>query len=128
MSGEWIKKIYLEKNEIDLIVKELKKYSFEDYIKTEHYDLSILSKGTDEENLKEIYKKFNLIKMVLLRKRKGGYDNYDFYYELDKGNYALFAIHFAVNGKPEMVNAFVSGTIFKNFLKSVIKRYGRNMI
>lgn len=125
---ENIEKIYIKNEEIKKIVEELKKYSFEDYQKSLHYELSLLSKGTEEEELKKIYPQFYLIKLVLLRKRKSGYDNYDICYELDKGNYALFAIHFEKGKKPEMVNAFIENKIFKNFLKAMIRRYGKEMI
>ena len=90
--------------------------------------MSLLSKGTDEEELKKIYPRFEFIKLIMLRKRKNGYENYDIHYELDKGNYALFAIHLENTKRPKMDNAFIVNTIFKNFLKSVIKRYGKEMI
>ena len=126
--NEFIEKIYLKKEEINFIVNQLKQYSFEDYEKPVHYELSLLSKGTNEEQLKEIYPKFEWINLIVLRKRKDGYDNYDIYYELDGGNYALFAIHLEGNKKPIMNNAFISNTLFKNFLKSIIKRYGNKTI
>lgn len=126
--GEHIEKIYLKGREFEIIIDKLKKYSFEDYIKPSHYEISILSKGTDENELRKIYSKFHLIKLIMLRKRNSGYDNYDFHYELEKGNYAVFAIHFEEGQKPKMDNAFIVNTIFKNFLKSVIKRYAKEMI
>ena len=82
---EGIEKIYLKKEEVGLLINKLKKYSFDEFLKTD-------------------------------------------YYELSKGNYCLFAIHFPEKGVPELVNAFISNTIFKNFLKFVIKKYGRKMI
>jgi hypothetical protein len=126
--NEYIDKIYLKEEEIEIIIDKIKKHSFEDYIKTPHYDLSLLSKGIDEEKLKEIYPRFEYIKLIMLRKRKNGYENYDVHYELDKGNYALFAIHFEEGKRPIMNNAFIANKIFKNFLKSVVKRYGKEMI
>jgi hypothetical protein len=126
--GERIEKIYLENSEIKQIIDLLKKHSFEDYHKSTHYELSILSKGTSEDELKKIYSRFDLIKLIILRKRITGYENYDIYYELEKGNYALFAIHLNNLKKPRLDNAFITNTIFKNFLKSIIKRYGREMI
>lgn len=120
--------IYDKKEEIDKIIKELKKYSFEDYIKTGHYEISLLTKGTDEEELKGIYSKFELIGLITLRRHKGGYENYDVYYELEKGNYALFAIHIERGKRPKMDNAFIANKIFKNFLKSMLKRYGKKMV
>ena len=125
---EGIEKIYLKKEEVGLLINKLKKYSFDEFLKTDYYELSLLSNGTDENELKVIYSKFELIKLIMLRKRKSGYGNYDYYYELSKGNYCLFAIHFPEKGVPELVNAFISNTIFKNFLKFVIKKYGRKMI
>jgi len=66
----------------------------------------------------------------MLRKRNSGYNNYDFHYELEKGNYAVFAIHFPVSDKDKIKidNAFITNTIFKNFLRSVLKRYAKKMI
>ncbi len=128
--GEYIEKIYLKGKEFNLLIEQLKKYSFEDYLKPDHYEMSLLSKGTDENELRKIYSKFHLIKLIMLRKRDSGYNNYDFHYELEKGNYAVFVIHFSNNEKenPKMDNAFITNTIFKNFLKSVIKRYAKKMI
>lgn len=126
--GEWIEKVYLKEEEIKLIIDQLKRFSFRDYIKPLHYELSILSKGTNEQDLEKIYPQFELIKLIILRKRKSGYNNYDFYYELPENNYAIFAIHLEDEKKPVMDNAFITNTIFKNFLKSVIKRYRKNMI
>ncbi len=126
--GEYIEKIYIEKEDIDLIVNNLKKYSFEEYFKPYHYELSILSKGTDENELRRIYSQFHLIKLIMLRKRKNNYETYDIHYELEKGNFALFAIHFERGEKPKMDNAFIANKIFKNFLISVLKRYAKKMI
>lgn len=123
-----IKKIYVKKEEINIIVEKLKKYSFEDYIKPDHYDFSLLSKGTNEQDLKKIYPKFELIKLITLRKHKNNYENYDIHYELEKGNYALFAIHFEEGKNPKMDNAFIANKIFKNFLKIIIKRYGKELL
>lgn len=131
MAGEdIIIKVYTTKDNIEGLLNalNLKKYSFEDYIKPYHYDISLLTKGTSEEELKEIYPRFELIKLIMLRRHKSGYENYDFHYELEKGNYALFAIHIEEGKKPKMDNAFITNKIFKNFLKSVIKRYGKNML
>ncbi len=126
--GERIEKICVKKEDIDAIVDKLKEYSFEDYIKPLHYELSLLSKGTNEQDLKEIYYKFELIKLVMIRKHKNNYENYDIHYELEKGDYALFAIHFEEGKRPKMDNAFIANKIFKNFLKVIIKRYGKNML
>ncbi len=120
-------KIYDKKEEINKIIKELKKYSFEDYIKTGHYEISLLTKGTDEDKLREIYPKFDIIELIALRRHKNGYENYDVYYELEKGNYALFAINLE-GKKPKIDNAFIANRIFKNFLKSMVKRYGNKMV
>ncbi|MBR9702182.1 hypothetical protein GOV13_04645 [Candidatus Pacearchaeota archaeon] len=125
---EQIDKVYITKEAIKQIVDRMKKYSFEDYTKPLHYELSLMSKGTDEQELRKIYPKFELIKMIMLRKRKSGYENYDIYYELGGGNYALFAVNFNSNKKPRMDNAFIANKIFKNFLKIVIKRYGKEMV
>ena len=124
---EWIEKIYLKKEEISKIINEIKKYQFDDYIKSSHYEISLLTKCTNEQNLKEIYLQFDKIKLIMLRKRKNGYENYDIHYELEKGNYAIFAIHFNKNtrGKPTINNAFITNKIFKNFLRAIIKRYGK---
>jgi len=112
---EYIEKMYVREEDITLIVNKMKKYSFEDYIKPPHYELSLLSKGTDEQELKEIYYKFELIRLIMLRKRKSGYENYDIHYEIDNGNYALFAIHFEEGQRPKMDNAFIANKIFKYF-------------
>jgi hypothetical protein len=126
--GEAIIKIYTKKEEIDKIIEKLKKHSFEDYIRTNHYELSLLTKGTNEEELKRIYPRFELIKLIMLRKHKSDYENYDIHYELERGNYALFAIHFEESRKPKIDNAFIANKIFKNFLNAVVKKYGIKMI
>jgi hypothetical protein len=126
--GDIIEKIYVEQEEIDSIISKLKEYSFDDCIKSPHYDLSILSKGTNEDELREIYPRFKLVKLITLRKHKGGYENYDIHYELEKGNYALFAIHIEEGKKPKIDNAFIANKIFRNFLRTVVKKYGRDMI
>src|SRR3989344_8910424 len=101
---EFIDKIYLNKEEIINIINQIKQFSFDDYLKPNHYELSLLTKGTDELQLKKIYPQFELIKLITLRKRKSGYNNYDIYYELKPKNFALFSIHFEDKAKNQQWN------------------------
>jgi len=72
------------REDINKIIKILKKYSYSQLIKTAYFRLSLIEKNTEEDFLKKCYSEFERIKFIALRKRLKKKSNYDIYYELDK--------------------------------------------
>jgi len=124
---EEILEIYDKKEEIDKIVERLKKFRFEDFIKTDHFYYSLEEKNTDINFIKDNFEKFNLISLVNKRKHKNEKISYDFYYELEDGTYILYAIALDEE-KPVLFNAFHVIRNFKQFRKNLIKAYKDKLI
>lgn len=114
--------IYRKKEDIGRIIDKIRNFSFRDLKKTRHYEMSILQKNTDEKELEKYFPKFEIIKMILYRKRKSGYDNYDFHYEKEDGTYIIFSIH-TDKDAPELVNGVIVERNFKKFMEYVLKKY-----
>ena len=58
---EEIEKIYTRESDVKEIVDRIRNLSFEDLKKSRHYEMSVLQKNTDEEKLKEYFRKFDRI-------------------------------------------------------------------
>ena len=117
-----------DKKEFERLKEKIKKYSFKQLPKREpHYTDSLLQKDTDEKELEEYFTQFDKIKKIDFRKRKSNWNNYDFYYELDDGTFILYAIKLDVT-PPMIINAFHAHTNFKNFLKHLLKKYGKEVV
>lgn len=127
MKDSEIVKYYTDKESLDRLINVLKEYTFEQLIKSKHYEDSLLEKNTDEKLLKEYYPQFNRVKLVGLRKREGKKSNYDVFYELDDGTAILFAIDIDKT-PPTLMNAFHFNRSLKKFIEYIIKKYGREMI
>ena len=124
---EEIEKIYTRESDVKEIVDRIRNLSFEDLKKSRHYEMSVLQKNTDEEKLKEYFRKFDRIKMVFYRRRKSGYVNYDFHYEIEDGTFIVYAID--IDGKPPvLINGFHADKNFKRFAKAVARRYWKKMV
>ena len=119
--------IYTKKEDIDRILSKIKEFSYDQLKKNRHYEESLWTKDTDENKLKEVYEEFYRIKQVFYRIRKGGYNSYDFHYELDDGTFAIISINLD-SKPPEIINGFFSSTNFKNFMKAISKRYWKKII
>ncbi len=116
-------KIYTKKEDIEVFVKKLKKFSFDDLIKTNHFEFSAVQKNTDVNLLKEKFKEFERISLMQKRKHKIGNITYDFYYKLDDGTYLLFAIAFRETAKPFLINGFHVKRDFEQFKEKITKAY-----
>ncbi|MBI2630214.1 hypothetical protein HYW76_03865 [Candidatus Pacearchaeota archaeon] len=118
---------YTDKETINSIIEILKKYSFNQLKKREHYYYSLMEKNTDERILKEYYSQFNRITLIRVRKRINKPQNYDIYYELDDGTGIIYAIDIEKN-PPLLINAFPFSRNMKRFIEYLIKRYGKEML
>ena len=120
--------VYEKENEIKKIAEKLTKYSLADLIKTEHFEYSILEKGTDINLLKDKFNEFEKIKIVVKREHKTSSKiTYDFYYELDNETYLLYTIALDKQ-KPALINAFHVDRNFKRFKKWLINAYKNQLI
>jgi len=119
--------VIIEKEDINKIVSRLKRYSFFDLKKREHYYYSIYQKNTDEQRLADAFLEFNRIEMIMKRKRKSGKGSYDIFYKMDDGSYVLYAID--LGAVPLIViNAYPVERNFEQFKKYILKKYWREMI
>ena len=115
------KETYLEKEEIERVVKPLKNFGFKELKKTKHYDYSVAQKNTDERFIEGVYSKFDNIKLVR-KKEKESNISYDLHYELEDGTYVLIAVSFTTS-PPTLINAFHVKKNFKRFKTSLLKYY-----
>ena len=118
--GTYIEKIISSKSEMDKLILALKKYTYDSLKKTAHCELSIMEKGVNEDFLRKTFIEFNRIKLISLRKRKSGRENYDFYYLMDDMTYVLYAINITKD-PPILINAIHASMNFENFKKSLFK-------
>ncbi len=82
--------VYEKEEEILKVTEKLKQFSFDDLIKTQHFEYSIVEKSTDISLLKNKFHEFDRIKLINERKHKTNNKiSYDFYYELEDGSYIL---------------------------------------
>src|SRR3989344_8443023 len=116
--GTYIEKIISSKSEMDKLILALKKYTYDSLKKTAHCELSIMEKGVNEDFLRKTFIEFNRIKLISLRKRKSGRENYDFYYLMDDMTYVLYAINITKD-PPILINAIHASMNFENFTKSL---------
>ena len=117
--------VYEKEEDILNFTKELAKFSFENLPKTNHFYYSLDEKATDILILKENFSKFEKIKLINKRKHKNNNITYDFYYELEDGTYLLYCL--ALEDKPMLLNAFHVRRNFRQFKKSLIKAYKRQL-
>lgn len=120
--------VYEKQEEIIKITKRLKKLSYDTLIKGKHFEYSVLEKGTDVNLLREKFKEFERIKIIIKRQHKTNNKlTYDFYYELDKGSYILYAVALDEQ-KPILINAFHVDRSFKRFKQWLISAYKDKLI
>jgi len=117
---------YEKESEIKPLIDKLKKFSFKDFIKRQHFYYSALQKDTDIKFIEKNFTEFNKIRLVQKRKHKNGKISYDFYYELEDETYIIYSIAFEV--KPLLINAFHVNRNFKNFKKRLLKAYKKQLI
>lgn len=116
-------KTYIEKEGINKIINKLKNIRFDNLRKPEYYEMSLLKRGTKEEDVKNIYPQFERIGLIHERRLKYGDIGYDLHYELEDGTFFIIAICIE---KKLLINAFHAQTNFKNFKRSVLKSYKEN--
>ena len=119
-----VEQILDKKEDIGKIAHKLKNIPFKKLIKHPHYEYSLLEKNTDEKLIKEIYPKFDLIKLIKKRIRSNGKISYDFYYELENGTFIIMILSFQTS-PPTIINGFHAKRDFKKFKKSLSKHYGK---
>ena len=120
--------IYEKEEEINKIKDRLKQFSFDNLIKKEHFEYSVLEKGTYINLLKDKFREFERIKITAKRQHKTTNKvTYDFYYELDDGTYILYAISLD-EAKPILINAFHVDRNLKRFKQWLIKAYKDKLI
>ena len=121
-----ILEIYEKEEDIKKINERLAEFSFDDLKKTSHFYYSIEEKNTDINLLKENFRNFEKIKLIIKRKHKNGKSSYDFYYELGEGTYLVYGISF--EGIPILINGFKVDRNFKHFKKQLMKTYKKYII
>ncbi len=119
-----ITKTYSEKEDIKRITEKLRGVKFEDLNKSGYYEMSLLKKGTDEKEVKEVYPKFEKINLINERRLRYGDLSYDLHYELEDGTFFIIAI---CTEKKLLINAFHARKDFKSFRKSLLKSYKREL-
>ncbi len=115
--------IYTKKEDIENFIKKLEEFSFDDLIKTNHFEFSVLQKNTNVSILKEKFRKFKRINLIQKRKHRIGNITYDLYYKLDDGTYLLYAIAFRETAKPLLINGFHVKRNFDKFKEKIIRAY-----
>ncbi|MAG02979.1 hypothetical protein CMI42_06580 [Candidatus Pacearchaeota archaeon] len=98
-----IKEVYYRDEDISEIIEKLRRFSFDDLVKTDHFYYSLDEKRTDVEMLKENFRNFEKVKLINKRQHKNKEISYDFYYELDFG-YLVYAITFGKT--PILINGY----------------------
>jgi hypothetical protein len=117
---------YEKEEEIRPFINKLKKVSFRDLIKREHFYYSIVEKDTDVKFIEKKFIEFDRVRLVQKRKHRNGKISYDFYYELEDGTYIIYSIAF--EDKPLLINAFHVNRNFKQFKKRLLKAYKKQFI
>jgi len=119
--------VFKEKEEINKIVNKIKDYSFGDFQRDKHFEISILEKATDENLLRKVFPKFELIKTIELRENERGERHYSFNYELEDRTFVIISL--ALNHEPPMIiNGYHAKRNYKEFEKSLRKNYGKRFI
>lgn len=119
--------VYDKEEEINKLRIKLESFSFDNFIKRQHFYYSIEEKNQKIDFLKEKFKEFFRIKLVVKRKHNSSNkESYDFYYLLDDGTYILYAVAFE-NGGAILLNSFNVQRSFSHFRKSLIKGYQRQL-
>ena len=121
-----ILEIYEKEEDIKKINERLAEFSFDGLKKTSHFYYSIEEKNTDINILKENFKSFEKIRLIIKRKHKNGKSSYDFYYELEEGTYLVYGISF--EEMPVLLNGFKVDRNFKHFKKQLAKNYKKYFI
>lgn len=115
--------VYNNEEDIKKLRIKLESFSFDKLIKKKHFYYSIEEKNQKIDFLKEKFKEFFRIKLIVKRKHKSSSkESYDFYYLLDDETYILYAIAF--EGEDAiLLNSFNVQRSFSHFRKSLIKGY-----
>lgn len=119
--------VYTKRDEISKIIEQIKDYSFEEFIESNHFKFSILEKATDLELLKKTFPKFELIKSIELRENDRGIKYYGFNYELQDGTFVIIAL-ILDKQPPTIINGYHKNVNYKRFEKSLRKNYGNKFI
>lgn len=120
--------VYEKEGEIKKIIEKLREYSFDNLVKTEHFEYSVLEKGTNINLLEDKFKEFERIKIIVKRKHETSDKiTYDFYYELNDGTYILYAIALD-EPKPILINAFHIERNLKRFKRWLVNEYKNQLI
>ncbi|HCR35801.1 TPA: hypothetical protein DIU22_02040 [Candidatus Woesebacteria bacterium] len=119
--------IFKKDDDIKKITDRIKNYSFDDFLRHEHFEFSVMEKATDEKVLKEVFTKFNLIKTIELRENEKGEKYYGFNYELKDGTFVVISL--SLEGKtPMIINGYYAKRNYKQFEKNLRKNYSNRFI
>jgi len=121
-----ISAVYEKEDDIKKINERLVGFSFDELKKTSHFYYSLEEKNTDINLLKENFRDFEKIKLIVKRKHKNGKSSYDFYYELEEWAYLVYGISF--EEVPVLLNGFKVDRNFKHFKKQLMKNYKKYLI
>ncbi len=119
---EYAEKVYTNKKEINKILSKLRRFSFEELIKHQHYEYSLVEKNTSESFIREIFPKFELVELIKSRKREDGKESYTLHYVLEDKTFVVIVLSFETS-PPTIINAFHAKKNFNGFKKSLRKYY-----
>lgn len=122
-----LKKIYFKREEIDKIISQLQKYSFNQLKRHKHFEFSIMEKITDLELIKTTFESFSIIKSIELRENDKCQEYFGINYELPDKTFVVIAISFNTE-PPTIINAFHAKKSYKNFERSLRKNYSNKFV
>lgn len=119
--------IFEKREDIDKILFKIKEFSFSDFSKHPHFEFSLLEKMTNINFIEDVFYKFDLIKIVELRRNSKGQEYYSLNYELEDGTFVIIALNLQ-REVPMIINAFHAKRDYKKFEKSLRKNYAKMFI
>ncbi len=123
----YIVSVFKKEEEIKRIIENIRKYSFDELNRHPHFELSVMEKLANINEIKETYPKFELVKSIELRENEKGQKYYSLNYELDDGTFIVLSLVLE-REKPLIINAFHVNRNYKKFEKSLKKNYSRKFI
>ena len=120
--------IYEKEEEITLLRDRLKNFSFDELVKHPHFYYSLDEKGTDLNLIKEKYREFDKINLIVKIKHNNSQKiSYNFYYHLENKYYALYSIDLN-EPRPILINAYYVQRNFKRYKEWLVRAYRNKLI